>query len=262
MPTSPEISQLYHEVHGSGPPLVLLAGFGSDLLSWSFQRDAFAARHKVVLLDNRGVGRSPTPAGPYTITQMAGDVIALLDKLGLEKVKLVGHSMGSSIAQELAIRHPERLDRMVLVSTFSKDGERVLPVLEAWVKSWEGDFNEEIMAKKVLPYIYSDKFFENPNRVRATLGFLKAHPYPPRVEGLRGQLNAVGGHNTWDRLGQIKVPTLVLAGELDRLTSPSITKEVAERIPGAQFQGIPGAAHACMLEQADLFERLVLKFLG
>lgn len=254
--------KLHHEVRGQGPPLVLLSGFGTDLLSWSFQRDAFSARHKLLLLDNPGTGRSSLPNGPLTTRDLADQVLGLLDELGWDRVCLLGHSMGGAIAQELAINHPGRVARLVLVSTFAREPQPAIPILERWIEAVTDPFDEELMASQVFPWLYSDTFLANPNRVKATLGFLKAHPYRPSPDGLRMQLEAVRSHDSWDRLMHLKMPTLVLVGENDRLTSPDLCQELAQQIPSAQFQQISAAAHVCMIEQADRFADIVLNFTG
>ncbi len=240
--------------------MVLLAGFGTDLLSWSFQRDAFATRHRLLLVDNPGAGRSPAPTGECSTQTLANTIVELLDRLGWGAVTLLGHSMGGAIAQEIALQHPDRVRKLVLVSTFAREPQPVRPILERWIEAVTGEFNSELMSREVFPWLYSDAFLSNPNRVRATLGFLKAHPYKPSRAGLEAQLRAVCGHQSWDRLEQLTVPTLVMVGDQDRLTSPALNRELAARIPGASFQQLPGAAHVCMIEKADQFADMVLNF--
>src|SRR5262245_34948349 len=117
--------ELYYEEHGSGEPLLLIMGLAADSMAWMFQLPAFSERYRTIVFDNRGVGRSAKPAGPYTIAGMADDAAGLLAALGVERTHVVGVSMGGMIAQELALRHPQRVRGLVLACTFPEPDEEV-----------------------------------------------------------------------------------------------------------------------------------------
>ncbi len=253
---------LAFESVGSGPPLLLLSGFGSDRLSWLFQRDEFAQRYQTFLIDNRGVGRSPAPPGPYTTAQMAQDVVELMDQNGIEKARIVGHSMGGRVAQELALRHPHRVQKLVLAASGPDVTERTLQILELWISAWVEEFDSDVLKREVLPWLYRPEFLSSGPRVGAILGAMRNHPYLPTAQGLRGQLAAVRDHQTRERLSQISCPTLLLVGAQDRLCPPEVCREMAGLIPNAQFKIVPEAGHALTREQADLFSELVLEYLN
>src|SRR5215470_2280147 len=109
---------VYYEEHGSGDPLLLIMGLAADSVAWMFQLPDFSAKYRTIVFDNRGVGRTSKPAGPYTISQMADDAAGLLDSLDVRRAHVLGVSMGGMIAQEIALRHPERVRGLVLGCTY------------------------------------------------------------------------------------------------------------------------------------------------
>src|SRR4051795_6879496 len=127
--------QLYYEIHGDGPPLVLVMGIGYDSSLWTLaQVPALSARFQVILMDNRDAGRSSAACGPYTIADMADDLVGLLDTLGIQRTHVLGLSMGAMIAQEFALRHPERLDRLVLSGCAAAPARSAVDPIRIW--SW------------------------------------------------------------------------------------------------------------------------------
>src|SRR5437016_651031 len=130
--------ELYYEEHGHGDPLLLIMGLAADSTAWLFQVPAFAEHYRTITFDNRGVGRSAKPAGPYTITAMAKDAVGLLDMLGIARTHVVGVSMGGMIAQELALHHPERVRGLVLACTFPEPDEDVAQQREATIAQLGG----------------------------------------------------------------------------------------------------------------------------
>ena len=133
-------TKLHYEVTPSAPllgrgndPVLMIQGLGADSSGWAFQRLVFATRHRVVALDNRGAGRSAKPAGPYALTQMADDALAVLDAAGIERAHVVGASMGGAIAQILAVRHPERVASLVLACTSCRNHAWRRQLLESWM---------------------------------------------------------------------------------------------------------------------------------
>jgi pimeloyl-ACP methyl ester carboxylesterase len=251
---------LDYEIVGQGSPLVLLAGFASDRQTWAFQREALSKRHRVVLIDNRGAGRSPAPPGPYTTREMAQDVLDVFDRAGIATATVLGHSLGGAIAQELALLRPGAVERMILVSTFVHGQALPLTALAKWRRGLLHGVDERLMIEEVLPLVYTPSFLDHPHRARSIVGFLRAHRYPPTEQGLDGQFAAIESHDSRARLPQIACPTLVLVGELDRLTSPAMSRDLAERIPGARYQELAGAAHVCMIEQPEALCRAILDF--
>ena len=253
--------RMYYELHGAGFPLLLINGLGSDHREWLYQLPAFASRFRVVVFDNRGAGDSEVPPGPYTTAGMADDAAALLAALGLDRAHVLGVSLGGMIAQEVALRHPGRVERLVLACTSPGGTASVRPsdeALSAFVRSPEGNAEQEL--RRMIPFLYTGRFArEHPGEIDAFVARRLAHPTSP--EGHAAQLAAAIGHAAAERLSAVRAPTLVIAGTDDRLIPPANSQWIAQRIPGAALVLLPGAPHRLFAETAGAFNREVLAFL-
>src|SRR5689334_6287566 len=224
---------LYYEEHGSGDPLLCIMGFATDSTGWLLQLPAFAERHRTIVFDNRGVGRSDKPTTPYTIHEMADDAAGLLDHLGIPRAHVLGVSMGGMIAQELALRHPERVRGLVLAATFPEpdaatEAQRtVLFTQMGGTISETGEMRIDVTAldplmffQHLLPLVFNDGFIQTelPKLMQLFSGALQ---YGFSFEAILGQLQAVMAHKATDRLADIHAPTLVLTGDADRLIAPA-----------------------------------------
>jgi 3-oxoadipate enol-lactonase len=257
-----EINVSYN-VSGDGQPLILITGFASAQNLWYSQVRAFSRDYRVVTFDNRGFGKSDNPPGPFTTKMLAGDTIALMDRLGIEKAHILGGSMGGMAAQEIAIEHPGRLDKLILSST-SAGGQPLRDMLfgliEAATPGWNRSrpdlasanlqkfmvamasrsFNGKLYQVLIMPLV----------RLQARLG---------RVKVPVGQLQAMLSHNALERLDRIQAPTLVLTGSEDRVMPPHSSEVLASGIKSAKMVVIEGGAHALGGER---FNKEVLGFLG
>jgi pimeloyl-ACP methyl ester carboxylesterase len=254
--------RMAYEVHGDGFPLLLINGLGGDRREWLAQVPAFAKRFRVIAFDNRGSGESESPPGPYTTGGMADDAAALLALLGPGRVHVLGVSLGGMIAQEIALRHPGRVERLVLACTTPGGDVTVRPspeALAAFVRSPGGDREAEL--RRMIPWLYTERFRrENPGEIEAFLA--RRLSAPASLEGYAAQLAAAVGHSAGDRLGGIRAPTLVIAGTADLVVPPVNSERIAERIPGARLALLPGAPHRLFAENAEAFNREVLDFLS
>jgi 3-oxoadipate enol-lactonase len=255
--------RLFYEETGApdAPPLVLIMGWGGDHTAWAFQVPALAIDHRVIALDNRGAGQSEVPEGPYTIPGMAADVVGLLDALGVERAHVCGASMGGMIAQELALRHPGRVRTLQLHCTapiIDAYGRFLIDTLLA-VKA-RGDREENVRA--VMPWLLCRKtMVERPDFIRFWIERALTYPYPTGYEGLARQADAIRGHDTTARLGEIRVPTLLTTGAEDILVPPASSCELHARIPGAELVTIDDAGHLHFIEQMERFNAVCLGFL-
>ncbi len=252
---------MYYEIHGDGFPLLLVNGLGSDHGEWLCQLPAFAARFRVVLFDNRGAGDSEVPPGPYSTAGMADDASALLAAVGIGRAHVLGVSLGGMIAQELALRHPGRVERLVLACTSPGGTAAVRPsdeALGAFIRSPEGNPEDEL--RRIIPFLYTERFArEHPEEIAAFAARRLLHP--TRADGHASQLAAAIGHAAADRLAEVRARTLVIAGTEDRLVPPVNSQRIADRIPGAKLVLLPGAPHRLFAENAEAFNREVLDFL-
>jgi len=266
--------QLYYDEQGSGEPLLLIMGLAADSTAWLYQIPDFAKRYRTISFDNRGVGRSSKPAGPYTIHQMADEAAALLDALDVPRAHVVGVSMGGMIAQELVLRHPQRVRGLVLACTYPEPSRDVEEHLQISVQQFGGkvtsggqieiDFsalNPLMFFQQMLPNVFNPEFIatELPKLIQVFSGGLQ---YGFSLEAVLGQVAAVMAHKTTDRLHRIEAPTLVLTGDADRLVPPSNSDILAARIPNAKLVKIPGGSHGFNFETPDIFNRTVLEFLA
>lgn len=248
-------------VEGEGEPLVMVMGLGGARSSWRFQTGVFKRYYQTVTFDNRGAGKSDKPGGPYTIKMMADDTLGLMDYLGIKKAHLMGVSMGGMIAQELAINHPERVDKLVLGCTFAKagagsDSPEMRMALEAFQRSPQDEASLRKLMSAMLEFSLNTRF----NRV-FILPFAKIAIRLSSVGGTVEQLKAVSTHDTVERLGMIKAPTLVITGTKDRLINPASSKLIAKFVANAKLIEIPGGGHTFFMEMHDDFNREVLRFL-
>jgi len=266
--------ELYYEQHGSGAPLLLIMGLAADSMAWMFQVPEFSKHYRTIVFDNRGVGRSSKPAGPYTISQMADDTAGLLDVLGIARTHVVGVSMGGMIAQELALRHPRLVGGLVLACTYPEpdadiERQRQFSVEELGGRvSAGGDVQIDLKAfdpmaffQQLLPLAFNQEFIEKELPKIMPL-FAGALQYGFSMEAILGQVAAVMSHKATDRLHQIAAPTLVITGDADRLVPPANSEILAKHIPGARLVKIPGGSHGFNFETPDVFNREVLSFLA
>jgi 3-oxoadipate enol-lactonase len=256
---------LYYEVHGEGPALILVMGIGYDSSLWTLaQVPALSTQFQVVLVDNRDAGRSSKANRPYSIADMADDLPGLLDALGIQRTHLLGLSMGGMIALEFAMRHEDRLDRLVLAGTGAAPARSAVDPIQIWSWVKANDATGKVFGGQQLTSLFSTAFLRNHEAVNDTTALLASNPYPMSPGAYGRQANAYLQFDALSRLGAITAPTLVVVGEQDLLTPPWIAQEVADAIPGARFEVIrgDGSSHVVPIERPDDFNRLVSDFLG
>jgi len=245
-----------YQVEGEGEPLVMIMGFSARRNGWIRQIPFFKKYYRVVTLDNRGVGKSGKPAGPYSTRMMADDTLGLMDFLGIEKAHIMGASMGGMIVQELAINYPQRVMKLILACTYASQDETSGDTLE------QAEFLHLAPEKKARAMI--GLAFNKP-LYRFIFGLLARAQTrlvgTSGTEGIAGQSEACRKHNTLDRLPLITAPTLVIVGTADRIINPVSSEVIAGKIPNAKLVRVEGGSHCFSFEMKNEFNREVLNFL-
>jgi 3-oxoadipate enol-lactonase len=257
--------ELYYEVHGEGRPLVMVMGIGYDSTLWTLaQVPALSQKFQVFIFDNRDAGRSSQATSPYTIADMADDTAGLMDALSIKKAHVCGLSMGGMIAMELALRHPDRLDRMILSGAPGAPARAVFHPIATWNWVKANDRTGEAFAGQQFTWLFSGAFLRNRAAVQQTVAMLSSNPNPVNPQAYDRQARAFLAFDVLDRLSGVKARTLCIVGEQDILTPVHECREVADRIPGARFEVIKGdgSSHVVPIERPDDFNGVVTKFLS
>jgi len=255
---------IYYEIHGKGEPLVLIYGYAGHSGLWFRQTPVLSNKYRVIAFDNRGVGRSDKPDTPYTMAMMAGDIAGLLDTIGIDTAHVFGISMGGMIAQHFALNYPKRVISLMLGCTFCGGVHSIQPEPESMAALFDFErmkkMTLEEIVRQLIPFLLSHEFIErNPDIVEERVA--KSLEYPTPMHGVTRQAEAIMGHDTYELLPRIKSPTLVIAGDNDRLIPVENSRILASRIPKAELAIIKGAGHEFFIEDAEETNQVVLGFL-
>jgi pimeloyl-ACP methyl ester carboxylesterase len=251
--------ELWVERRGSGPDVLLIAGLGDPAEAWQPQLEGLADRYRVTAFDNRGVGRSALGDARLSAATMADDAAAILRALDVPAAHVAGFSMGSAIAQELALRHPTLVRSLVLVSTYARPDALLRAQLAFWRWLPETAPSERAFFEAFFTWVYTPRAHADDTVDRLVEEAL-AFPHQQTLEGFQAQVDACLAHDTADHLKRIAAPTLVLAGELDLVLPPRLGRSVAAAIPDARFEVMAGEAHQPFQEVPDEFNARVDAF--
>jgi|SoiMethySBSTD1v2_1073268.scaffolds.fasta_scaffold00828_13 3-oxoadipate enol-lactonase len=254
--------RLYYEIAGpaAAPPLVLLRGLGRTVRHWGKLLDLLGDRLRVVVMDNRGVGRSSAPLPPYDTETMATDVLAVLDHASIERTSVFGLSLGGMIAQKLALLRPERVSRLVLGCT------------RAGGRTGRATSRETLLRLGSAMVLPEARALAHTASVVLSSEFLARHPevvgewqriareQPTRRRGYLGQIGAALRHDASRDLLRLRVPTLVVSGDADRLIDVENSRHLAQVIPGARLEILSGAGHDLPIERPRELAALLTGF--
>ncbi len=255
--------RIYYEIQGLGEPLLLIMGLGGHILDWGGSLPQELAKHyQVIMFDNRGAGRTDRPAGPYSITQMANDTVGLMNAIGLKQASIFGVSMGSMIAQEIALNYPDKVARLVLGCTHTGGDKQVKPAPEIEVYLLpRTDLTLQGALWWSAPAGYPQEFiYAHPEIVEREIQANMA--YPCLLHAYQAQLAAFKAYDSHSGISSIKVPTLLITGQKDVLIPPENSRILSRQIPNAQLKEIKGAGHLFWISHPDETLSGLTSFLG
>ena len=256
--------ELYYETHGEGQPLVLISGLGYSSWQWHKMVPFLAEHFRVIVFDNRGVGQSDKPEGPYSVQSLAADTIGLLDALGIDKAIVAGHSMGGFVAQAIALDFPQRVGKLILCST-NFGGPNHVPVTPEAMKVLT-DVTSDPLARFKNGLVVSTApgwAEKNPEMIDEWVKWRIANPIEPvhyqaqLAIGLALIPEAAAFEN---KLPSISVPTLILFGAHDKVVPPANADLLAKQIPGSQIRILPDAGHFFPIEVPEEAAQVVIQF--
>jgi len=242
---------------GDGRPLLLMMGLGADRSAWDRHAGHWSTAFRCLAVDNRGAGASPAPVGPYSTAEMADDYARVLDAADVETADVVGISMGGAIAQEFALRHPDRVGRIVMTATWSRSTPYLDGVLDV-LASARRRFDVATYVTALQTVIWTPDAFLGEAEALAQD---RTGPLAVDADAFDAQVAACRNHDAADRLGEIRAPVLVTAGAVDRFVPVQLSREVAAAIPHADYEEF-STGHVHHFEELDRFNELVVRWLA
>ncbi|MCB0116693.1 MAG: alpha/beta fold hydrolase [Caldilineaceae bacterium] len=251
---------LYYEIYGEGKPLLLIAGAGCDHCFWRFQIDALAPYFKVVAFDNRGIGLSDKPEGPYSVFEMAEDTARLMEALDIHPAHVVGHALGGYIAQELALNYPGYVDHLVLAGT-SFGGPTAIPVTEEALAHMMPHENIEVGTRSTLIAFTAPGFAEaSPELFEELVSYRVDNPTVKASH--QAQVLAGVQYDESERIHRLDALTLVITGEHDQIIPPGNASLLASTLPNAEAFILPDVGHIFPIETPELTNQILYEFLN
>ncbi len=250
------VTRLYWEITGKGDPVLLIHGLGLSGGAWWRTVDTLAPTMSVITFDHRGIGKSKSLMHAYTTEAMADDAVSILDALDIERVHVYGFSLGGMVAQQVALRHPDRVQALVLGATHSGGRHMAFPdpdVLAFFQR--RARMPSEVAAWASVPYNYGPRTrTDQVDRIAEDIERRLKNPFNERA--YQAQLLAASLHNCYRRLNRIKSPTLVVHGAEDRIIPLANAQMTAEQLPGAQLKILPDAGHLYPTEDPTVDEAI------
>jgi pimeloyl-ACP methyl ester carboxylesterase len=251
-------AKIYWDEQGQGAPVLLIMGLGYTSVMWHRIRPALAQRYRTVAFDNRGVGLSDVPPGPYSIATMASDAAAVLDAAGVSSAHIFGVSMGGMIAQEFALQYPKTTCSLILGCTSPGGPSAVRAESKVIDVLLMRGMTPEQAREAILPYIYD----ANTPREKIEEDVRLRQRWLPTQEGYMAQLQGILAWEGHSRIAQITAPTLVIHGKSDALVPPGNGELIAKRIPGARLVLLKHASHLFLTDQTQASHQEILEFLS
>jgi pimeloyl-ACP methyl ester carboxylesterase len=254
--------EINYEVQGEGEPIVLIPYLAADQACYAFQVAEYAKHYTCYSVDLRGAGLSSKPEGEYTTELLADDVAAFMQAAGVGRAHVFGLSLGASVGQWLAAKHPEQVKTLSLHSTWDKTDPFLRVVVQGWQVMAQGlDSVTEMVIVGIFPWCYTPEMYAaRPDYVDALAEFVRGRPMPP-VDAFMRQSGAVLNHDATAILGSIQAPTLITYGQRDQVTSTRFAAPLTEGIANTELIVFEDCAHAPIYENVEGFNEQTLDFL-
>ncbi|MET4898585.1 alpha/beta fold hydrolase [Sphingomonadaceae bacterium jetA1] len=252
----------YYVSVGEGHPVLLLHGISNSGRAWAPQVPALvAAGYRAIVPDQAGHGASSALSAPFGVTDLADDMEALIDQLGIDRLDIVGLSLGGMVALELALRRPRHVGRLIVANSFDRTTMPEFKTMaEGWARIFEQPHGPVLRLEQNWPSLVSPGFQATEEGLRTWLvwhGIAASADGPSLAHVTRG----VTDFDCTDRIGELAMPTLFIAGELDRMSPPDLSRTMARRAPQGTCQVIEGAGHISNVDSASGFTRIMLTHL-
>ncbi len=254
-------TEIYYEVYGEGDPVLLIAGLASDSVSWGTVTHEMAKNHRVIVFDNRYSGRTKTIESELTINMMAQDAKKLLDYLNIEKVNVIGHSMGGLIALELSTLFPNRIKKVIAAACPYEISCRNRKLFKSWEELKRKEIPDRLWFENLFYWILTSAFFEDKELLKTALDFSESYPYNQTADAFSKQIQALNNFDFGESLNAIDANVLIIAAEKDILIPVEECRRLAESIKNSHFLIIPDAAHSIHSEKPGEFVNSILEFL-
>lgn len=251
--------QIAYTQQGRGEPLVLLMGLGAPGARWENHVQEYQKHFRCILVDNRGAGGSDKPADPYTTRMMADDAAGLMDALGIPQARVAGISMGSAIAQELALAYPDKVRSLVLISSWARCDQYTRTVFEHF-KRVRRTVSPADFVQLLQLWIFTPPYFEA-HQADLLQGQREAEVDMMPQSAFEGQCDACMTHDTLDRLGRIAAPSLLTVGGADIFTPLRLSQEMHRRMPASTLRVFEGWGHCHHWEDLATFNKVTTEFL-
>lgn len=251
---------VYYEVHGQGEPLVFISGFITDHFSWGNIFKRFTDNFQVVLIDNRGTGKSDTPNYPYTVDMMADDVVGLCKHLNITKAYFIGTSLGAAIVQTIAYKYPEFVLSFALSCPFQKINSRLKLQVESFQELRKAKDLTSAVAKMALSTLYSLDFLHSDARVMQCVELIINDPHPVNDIGYKSQMHALFNFDSSAWLNKVKTPCYIIYADEDMIVDLDSSWAVIKALPEADSYCFENVGHVPHVEKPELFIKLLLDF--
>lgn len=253
--------EIYYEIHGEGYPLVLIAGLGCDISVWDPILDLLKRHFKIIIFDNRGVGRSSSPSHPYTISDMALDTWSLIAKLELHKPHVLGHSMGGCILQEMVRYNRDKLGKIIISNSCIKLRNTAIYFENFMLQIMRENVSRKTLIEAKVPWIFSSAYLENGQQIDELVRLQLNHPYPQTFNGFQTQLEALFKFNSTSWFQEIQGPALIIGSDEDILC-PGDSERLANHIKDAKFVEFHRVGHSPIIEKPQDYVGIIANYLN